>query len=435
MKTTTRRRRGWGSVRKLASNRYQASYTGPDGKRHKAPQTYKAKEYAEGWLASERALIERGEWSPPELRKIKSGQAATPVGQWVLDYFEQDRSTGPNALKASTLQKHVQVIRNRVVSPTGAGEGDPELTWFAEVPLGKLTPEHVRKWWKAVNRIYPDTVPTNQKAYQRLHTALNDAVENGFIKTNPVDIPGASRGKPPKRKYLMEDWEVDALISAAEPRLRLLTCLIFAHGLRIGEALGLEQRHLKLIKTRGKVVGATVVVEQSASRITVNSRSVMVIGEPKTAASFREVPIMDAYLPVVVAHMASHAPKYSSRVETYRGPKDVMLLTSNSVGGILMDTSYRSYLAAMKKKARVSPEIHPHCGRYWFITRLAEEGATPKEIGQISGQQDSGTITGIYTQVRQARPPQLIKGLSESLSSNLKESTDPDSDHSSHEGE
>ena len=49
MATTRKRtRRGFGSIRRLPSKRYQASYQGPDGARHKAPDTFATKGDAEG---------------------------------------------------------------------------------------------------------------------------------------------------------------------------------------------------------------------------------------------------------------------------------------------------------------------------------------------------------------------------------------------------
>ena len=58
-----RERREFGSIRKLASGRHQAVYTGPDLLRHVAPTTFQAKIDAEGWLHEERKLIEANEWS------------------------------------------------------------------------------------------------------------------------------------------------------------------------------------------------------------------------------------------------------------------------------------------------------------------------------------------------------------------------------------
>ncbi len=51
--------RGWGHIRKLPSGNLQASYIGPDLRRHTAPTTYTnskaGKVRAEGWLAAERS--------------------------------------------------------------------------------------------------------------------------------------------------------------------------------------------------------------------------------------------------------------------------------------------------------------------------------------------------------------------------------------------
>ncbi|MGE5697037.1 MAG: integrase, partial [Candidatus Sericytochromatia bacterium] len=60
--------RGWGHIRRLPSGRFQASYVGPDMRRHTALTTYSVKLAAEGWLADERRLIESYRWSPPATR-------------------------------------------------------------------------------------------------------------------------------------------------------------------------------------------------------------------------------------------------------------------------------------------------------------------------------------------------------------------------------
>jgi hypothetical protein len=71
-----RGRREWGYVRKQGtkSGRYQASYIGPDLRRHFAPVTFSSKMNAESWLAKEKDLIEKATynedyvWQPPETR-------------------------------------------------------------------------------------------------------------------------------------------------------------------------------------------------------------------------------------------------------------------------------------------------------------------------------------------------------------------------------
>ena len=74
----TRGKRSFGYIRLLPSKRYQASYIGPDSLRHVAPETFTAKMDAEGWLSSERRLIEWDQWISPAqraaMRKLDSTQ-------------------------------------------------------------------------------------------------------------------------------------------------------------------------------------------------------------------------------------------------------------------------------------------------------------------------------------------------------------------------
>ena len=64
-----RTKRRFGGIRKLPSGRYQANYTGPDARLHKAPSTFDAREDAEAWLTDVRRKISRGDWSAKPRRK------------------------------------------------------------------------------------------------------------------------------------------------------------------------------------------------------------------------------------------------------------------------------------------------------------------------------------------------------------------------------
>ncbi len=63
------RRSPWGSVRRLASGRYQARYR-LDGQEFVAPGTFRTKRDADAFLAHVRADVERGTWVNPEAGRI-----------------------------------------------------------------------------------------------------------------------------------------------------------------------------------------------------------------------------------------------------------------------------------------------------------------------------------------------------------------------------
>jgi hypothetical protein len=79
-------RRGFGTLRRLPSTRWQATYVGPDLARHTAPHTFAAKVDA-AWLAKEWALVNADDWVP------RSGGQSSPSG-W---HHRRSASTPPVA--------------------------------------------------------------------------------------------------------------------------------------------------------------------------------------------------------------------------------------------------------------------------------------------------------------------------------------------------
>lgn len=93
----------------------------------------------------------------------------------------------------------------------------------------------------------------------------------------------------------------------------------------------------------------------------------------------------------------------------------MVLLTHTTTGQMVLDTSYRSILNRVKKKAGVDAGINPHTGRNWLITRLAEQGAHLKEIGALLGQDDVATILDVYMKVRPGRTDELMERVNTTL--------------------
>ena len=71
------RRRGFGEVERRSAgtaSSYRARYAMPDGTRHS--RTFATKMDAEAWLADERSLIDRDEWTPPQARQAAEATRA-----------------------------------------------------------------------------------------------------------------------------------------------------------------------------------------------------------------------------------------------------------------------------------------------------------------------------------------------------------------------
>lgn len=401
-----RTRRRFGSPR-LRNGRYYLEFTGPDGKRHSAGQSFASKRQAEQWAAREEAHIDvcragYATWIPPRERMKQQQVSAVTVAEYLQQF--NDRLLAHDDIKLSTHQAYMRQIENRitrddlVTGPAGR---------LRSMPLADVTKADVQQWWDAIRHAYPDTATANQHAYVRLRAAFRDAVERDLIPANPVAVVGAERAAAPKHdRPLLTDEELHALYAVAPARYRVLTALVFFHGLRIGEALGLHTRNVVVEPCRAPLLPrVTLEVRGQLQRLKdADGATVMHYQTPKTEAGVRDVPVFAEFVPDLLQHLCRYA-----------APGKDGLLTVTSRGRAVFDTSYRKTLGEMRKQAGVTRRVHPHAGRRWIVTRLAEAGATPAEIGQVLGDKDLGTIVQIYTQVRQGRPRELMDRIGSTL--------------------
>lgn len=372
-------RNKWGSTRKLSSGRYQARYTGPDGNTYKGPHTFKDELDALGWLANERKKIDLDAWEPPAAQVYKP--ASPTVRQMIGLWLDVTKSVVRN----STFNTYKEILESRVLSNDK----------ICSIPVDKLTSEHVATWWQETVRAYPDTQSRNNRAYQKFRSVLALAVDYGYIPANPVYIRSSIRRVNTKVKELPTTSELKAILYNMPHRYKLVTAMALFHGLRIGEALAIQGRHVQLSETEGAIK-----VEATLTRVPNGHGGMMMeLHKPKTLAGYRTVPVLKEFLPIVREHIATYNP----------GPNDFVTTTEN--GNPVFDTSYRARFNRARGKAGVTTNITPHFGRVYLITRLAEAGATPKEIGRILGQEDISTIVGVYMRARESRSGELMQRL------------------------
>lgn len=408
------RRSSFGRVRQKGK-RWYAEYTGPDAAIHTPGHSFANKIDADGWIATERRLIDLGTWEPPKARRAKEEVSGETVGQW-LDRFHDLLEQRPTPPQPSTMQNYRRVTRVRITEPYGPGANDKDVCSLRDIALAKLTKADVYRWWDGVQRCYPSAHTINQQAYKRLKAACAGAVEREMIEGNPVDIKEAGKRVETNEKYLPTDAEIAGILDHVPARYRALTSLMLHHGLRIGEAIALERDDVRIEHQPGaSVPRVTVRVKQNAQRISGSGGIYMLVQPPKTKAGYREVPIMAADVPIFLEHLEKYAPGAPTVLRTTEGARSAALLTSTASGKMVMDTSYRSVLSRAKEKAGVCADIDPHCGRNWLITRLAEQGAHLKEIGRLLGQDDVTTILNVYLKVRAERTTSLMEKVSATL--------------------
>jgi integrase len=241
---TTATRRSWGALRVMRSGRVQASYVADDGRRYYCPHTFDTRMDAEGWLQAERKLIDRGEWTPPEIR----AKQVTYVT--LRQYAEQ--WLAHRDLSPKTRAVYRDLLRLRII---------PHL---ADEMLQAVTPAMVRAWWVGLGK---ETPARNTHAYRVLRTIFNTAIEDKLLKENPYQIKSAGRLGKPRDVQALTPAELTVVAKAVPEHYRTAVHIAAWCGLRFGELIELRRKDVH------EVNGYTVLkIRRSAYRWMTRSR-------------------------------------------------------------------------------------------------------------------------------------------------------------------
>ncbi|KAA1248766.1 tyrosine-type recombinase/integrase [Mycobacterium simiae] len=309
-------RRGWGWIRRLPSGRYQASYIGDDLLRHTAPTTYTAKMDAEHWLASERRLIERDEWTPPATRAAAKKAKAITLAEYAERWIEhRDIKPRTRAHYETLLEDHIK----------------PRL---GRVALTSLTPEAVRAWHAST---LTDRPTYRSHAYQLLHAVLATAVTDGLMPTNPCQIARASSARSKRRPEILTVGELRHLADIIEPpQYRALVLISAWCGLRWGETSELRRKDIG-------PAAETITVARA-----VTHRDECRIDTPKSGLG-RVVVVPPHIRPDVLYHLEQHVAK----------PQESLLFTPVRGGCHLSDRTFRHHFnPALKTVGHEKVRIH-----------------------------------------------------------------------------
>ncbi|MEV0678084.1 tyrosine-type recombinase/integrase [Actinosynnema sp. NPDC050436] len=326
--------RHFGHVRKLPSNRYQASYLGPDGTRRYAPETFVTKTDANAWLSTVEADLLRGEWVDPLLGKVKLEEFGT---RWI-----KERSLG-----VRTREEYNRIFRLHVV-PLLDGK-----------TLNDISTETVRSWRQHLLD-NGRSATTTAKAYRLLRAILNTALDDNRIKRNPCRIKGADQEKAPERPVASVP-QVFTLAESMPPRFRLLVLAAAFTGLRWGELIGLRRGDVDLDAPTVKV----------PRRLAQLNSGKLVAGPPKSEAGYRTVALPD----ILVDDFRRHLMAFVGA-----GPEALMFVGPKGAG-LKRGNWHRSVKWIKTVKVVGLPEgFHFHDLRHTGNTLAAASGASTREL-------------------------------------------------------
>lgn len=374
-------RRDFGTIRRLPSGRYQATYIGPDLGRHKAPSTFEKRDLAVVWLRNEQRMIEDAvadevRWVSPEERLEASRRKAEPkvrFGEYGAKWIGERRNSKGEPLRALT-RKDYELVLAKYLVPT-----------FGDRPIDQITRADVRTWHA---KLGPTAPRTRSKAYGLLRAIMNTAVDDELIAASPVHIRGAGAQAIKRKVEPATPAEIEIMADAMPPRLRASVIISAWCALRYGELAELRRKDIdvkrKLIRVRRAVTfppGGPVV------------------GPPKSDAGVRDVSIPPHIWPVVEAHLKEYV----------RPTPDALLFPSEGRGHIWHSGMNNHFSKARAAAGR--EDLKWHDLRHTGATLAAQVGATTAELQARLGHSTS-VAAQLYQHAANDRDRQIAERLS-----------------------
>ena len=372
-----RKKRSFGSIRKLPSGRWQVRYRGPDGLLRSAPHTFAGKADASKWLALTEAELLNGGWTDPEAGRVPFLAFAAA---WI------DERPG---LRPKTIQLYRYLLRAHLREA------------FGSATVAGITEPGVRRW-RADMLSVGVTPVTVAKAYRLLKSILATAVDDGLIRRNPCRVKGASVEKSPERP-LLTIGQVYALADAVDRHYRVLILLACFCGLRWGELAGLQRADIDCDHRTVRVARQLCEVPGRP----------LFLAPPKSDAGKRIVSMPS----MIVADVSLHLDTFT------RSEPDALVFTSPR-GMPLRHPNFRRgvWYPAL---AATGLDVHLHDLRHTGNQLTADAGANLRELMECMGHSSSRAAL-IYLHSTSDRQHQLADNVAARVQSELSKPENPD---------
>jgi integrase len=337
-------KRAFGNIRALPSGRWQARYTGPDGRVYKAPSTFAAKIDAEGWVSDRRREIDRELWSPP----VEGTPAKAAARRMAFrEYAEQ--WLAHRDVKPRTREHYRKLLDAHVLPGLGS------------LPIVSITPDDVRGWYAGLDTATPTL---RAHAYGLVRTIMATAASDGKITTNPCHIRGAGSTKRVHKIKPATLPELAALTEAMPAPYRAMILLASWCALRFGELTELRRHDIEFDPATDELRGGVIRIRRAVVRV----GGEFVVGDPKSDAGTRDVAIPPHLVPVIEAHLDDHVGR----------DRNALLFPAQHGGHLAPATLYRRFYTARAKAGR--EDLRFHDLRHSGAVLAATTGATLAEL-------------------------------------------------------
>lgn len=277
-----------------------------------------------------------------------------------------------------------------------------------EVPLKKLTLEHFQEF---INRKYLNgrldgkgglSPKTLKNMRNMLHYALDIAVENNMLNTNPIErviLPQIDYNEM-RVLSLAEQYQLEKCIEQSRQPLDLGAIIILYTGLRVGELTGLQWKDIDLVQQKLKVRHTLARQSLKSNAPAVKGeiichkpgkRTALILGLPKTKKAVRMIPLSKA----AIKALQTLQTWQQQKLEEDAGFNPHHFVLCNEDGLPIEPRQFEEILKKLSKKAGIS-DIHVHSLRHTFATRSLEQGMDYRTLSDLVGHENVAFTLQLY---------------------------------------
>ena len=343
---------------KKGETRWEVAYRGADRRQHS--RRFARKIDAQRFASTIEADLVRGDWLDP-------AQGQRPFGEWAERWLKTKTD-----LKPKTRQSYEAILSNHL------------LPAFENTPIAAI--DHPRVLAFLADLSTQRGAGTVKNTRDVLRMVLRLAVMSGAIKTNPVEGARAPRKPHQEMVFLTADQVMTLAEEITKPPIRtrggehrrtsypeygLLVRFAAFTGLRSGEIVGLQVKHVNLMR-------GAVEVMQAATE----AYGKLHIGTTKTYHR-RAVAIPSSLREELVTHLHRMAPEE----HVFAGPTGAPLRHSNW---------YPRHFKPAVERAGLPEALRFHDLRHTYGALLIAEGAHPRAIMERMGHSTINVTLGTY---------------------------------------
>ncbi len=302
-----------------------------------------------------------------------------------------------DAVRLSTFNSYRTYVRNH----------------FAPV-LGKhrlidITPRMLQEFYnfkRTKGNLSPKTIINMNLC---LHKALDQAIKEGLISSNPASALNLKRGTKPQIEVLTRDQQMQLLRESLKHRYGVFIRLTLATGLRIGELTGLKWEDIdfqtSLLHIRRSLNRQTKIAASGDG-----AKTELVLSETKTGSGTRDIPLLRGALDDLRKwRMVQDHDRKKLGDAASAHPE---MVVTNELGQYIEPRTFSDHYHSILEAAKL-PHFTFHALRHTFATRALEQGMDEKTLSVILGHASVSFTLDTYTHVLDGQKRQEMQRMEE----------------------